>query len=204
MSFSFAVKDEIIGCFEQRQHDHFILLGVGLMVGGRFYNQRITFSTAQLKLAEIMAACFESDLGIRCRMSRGKEQFTLRVTEARDYGIVLRFLKEEFSFELPEGVVGEDWMIARDPQNAGEARVSTVRLIQAAFLAGGSVADPRKSYHLEISVRRSGLAVQLQTLLAEFGIQTALLRRAGYQVLYLKEGEAVSDFLALTGHMSPC
>lgn len=203
MSFSHIVKDEICDFFATSPADQYILLGIALIVNGRFHNQQIAFSTAQQSFANILINTFETDLGVSCDVSPGKEQTTLKVSDPQDYEVTLRFLKEEFDFDLSGGRLGKDWVAGADRVDEHGEFSHAARVAQAAFLAGGSVADPNKAYHLELSIRRIEVAIQLQSLLDTFGIQMTLLRRYGYNVLYLKEGEALSDFLALTGaHIS--
>lgn len=196
-TFSQQVKDEIITSFSQVPEDLYLLLGTVLIVGGRIYNQQIVFSTAQKSLANVLIDTFSGELGVICEVTGGKEQTTLKITDSSDYETVIDFLKDKFSYVLPQGRFRTDWLEADAAQTAGTP-VST-RLLQAAFLAGGSLGNPSKSYHLEISVRKLRPALQLQRLLEQQGIEMTLLRRYGYNVLYLKEAEQISDFLALTG-----
>ena len=72
--------------------------------------------------------------------------------------------------------------------------------LRGAFLAGGSVTDPDKGYHLELTTTHKSVARECYTLLheaLEFYPKTAL--RGGGQVLYIKQSELISDFLAYLG-----
>lgn len=72
--------------------------------------------------------------------------------------------------------------------------------LRGAFLAGGSVTDPEKGYHLEITTTHSGVSRQTYTLMQEvlrFYPKTAA--RGGGQVLYLKQSDQISDFLTFLG-----
>lgn len=74
--------------------------------------------------------------------------------------------------------------------------------LRGAFLGAGSVSDPRKGYHLEIVCRHERFASELCALLGEHGLPARWSARKGAFVVYLKEGEMVSDFLTLIGAMS--
>lgn len=76
--------------------------------------------------------------------------------------------------------------------------------LRGAFLAGGSVTDPGKGYHLEIATTHSGVARQTFSLMHEvLGFYPKTAVRAGGQVLYLKQSDLISDFLTLLGaHVS--
>jgi DNA-binding protein WhiA len=72
--------------------------------------------------------------------------------------------------------------------------------LRGAFLAGGSVTDPEKAYHLELTTTHQTVAREAYTLIHEvlsFYPKTAV--RGGGQVLYLKQSDQISDFLACLG-----
>ena len=72
--------------------------------------------------------------------------------------------------------------------------------LRGAFLAGGSVTDPVKGYHMEITTTHHSVARETYTLMEEvlqFYPKTAC--RGGGQVLYLKQSEQISDFLTYLG-----
>lgn len=71
--------------------------------------------------------------------------------------------------------------------------------IRGAFLGGGSVSSPEKSYHLEIETHYFTLSSELTALLSEcdFGAK-AIVRKSNY-VSYIKDSEKISDFLTATG-----
>lgn len=72
--------------------------------------------------------------------------------------------------------------------------------LRGAFLAGGSVTDPEKGYHIELSTTHkfvSGETYMLIGEMLEFYPKTA--QRNGGQVLYLKQSELISDFLTFIG-----
>ncbi len=72
--------------------------------------------------------------------------------------------------------------------------------LRGAFLAGGSVTDPDKGYHMELTTTHQSVARESYTLLheaLEFYPKTA--SRGGGKVLYLKQSELISDFLTFLG-----
>jgi DNA-binding protein WhiA len=71
--------------------------------------------------------------------------------------------------------------------------------LRGIFLSGGSVSEPNKSYHLEIASRRLSVAQAAIHLLELDDINASMLKRSGYYVVYIKEGQQVSDFLLVTG-----
>jgi len=72
--------------------------------------------------------------------------------------------------------------------------------LRGAFLAGGSVTDPEKGYHMELTTTHQSVARQTYTLIREItGMEPKSAKRGGGQVLYLKNSDLVADFLAFLG-----
>ena len=67
--------------------------------------------------------------------------------------------------------------------------------IRGAFLAGGSISDPNKSYHFEIVCREIAQAKQLQDAINSFEMEAKIVERKKHQVVYLKEGAQIVDML---------
>ena len=72
--------------------------------------------------------------------------------------------------------------------------------LRGAFLAGGSVTDPTKGYHLELTTTHQSVARECNVLMQEaMGFYLKLASRNGGQVLYVKQSDQISDFLTLLG-----
>ena len=72
--------------------------------------------------------------------------------------------------------------------------------LRGAFLAGGSVTDPEKGYHLELTTTHQTVAREAYTLIHEvLSFYPKSASRGGGQVLYLKQSDQISDFLACVG-----
>ena len=72
--------------------------------------------------------------------------------------------------------------------------------LRGAFLAGGSVTDPGKGYHLEIATTHKSVAVETWVLMRELGgLNMKNARRSGGHVLYIKQSDLISDFLTFLG-----
>jgi len=67
---------------------------------------------------------------------------------------------------------------------------------RGAFLAGGSVTDPAKGYHLELTTTHQSVAREAYTLVHEIlGFYPKTTTRGGGLVLYVKNSDLVSDCL---------
>jgi len=72
--------------------------------------------------------------------------------------------------------------------------------LRGAFLAGGSVTDPGKGYHMEITTTHQSVARETDSLIREvMSFSPKSASRSGGQVLYLKQSEQISDFLTYLG-----
>lgn len=71
--------------------------------------------------------------------------------------------------------------------------------IRGSFLGSGSINDPNKKYHIEISLENKQYANILKNTLKEFEITFKELERKSSYSLYSKDGEEISKFLALIG-----
>ena len=72
-------------------------------------------------------------------------------------------------------------------------------LIREAFIKKGFINDPNKDYHLEILFKSKKKAQELKEIINNFGIDIKLTKKAVDYMLYLKDGEEISSFLALIG-----
>ena len=75
-----------------------------------------------------------------------------------------------------------------------------VSFLRGAFLAGGSVTDPSKGYHLELTTTHQIVAREAYILIHEvLGFAPKTANRGGGQVLYFKQSERISDCLTFLG-----
>lgn len=72
--------------------------------------------------------------------------------------------------------------------------------LRGAFLAGGSVTDPGKGYHMELNTTHQSVAREGFSLIQEaVGFAPKTAARGGGQVLYLKQSDLISDYLTYLG-----
>lgn len=71
--------------------------------------------------------------------------------------------------------------------------------VRGAFLAGGSITDPAKRYHLELATAHASVSRECFSLLLEMGFEPKQTRRKGGYVTYFKQSGAMEDFLTGIG-----
>ena len=74
-----------------------------------------------------------------------------------------------------------------------------VSFLRGAFLAGGSVTDPEKRYHLELSTSHVQASREVSALLQEMGFLPRSVMRGGSAVIYFKQSEHIEDLLTTLG-----
>ena len=71
--------------------------------------------------------------------------------------------------------------------------------LRGAFLAGGYLSDPMKSYHLELVTSHYNVSRQVMALLLDMNLAPGILLRRGNHVLYYKDSAMIEDFLSAAG-----
>ena len=71
--------------------------------------------------------------------------------------------------------------------------------LRGAFLAGGSVTDPTKRYHLELATSHLSVSRELHALLLEMGFSPKESSRKSNAITYFKQSNAIEDFLTAMG-----
>ena len=71
--------------------------------------------------------------------------------------------------------------------------------VRGAFISAGTITDPEKGYHLEMSFAMVAAAESLSGLLTDAGLEPKMMSRRGESVLYYKDSESIENFLAYIG-----
>ncbi|MDO4983833.1 MAG: DNA-binding protein WhiA [Eubacteriales bacterium] len=80
-----------------------------------------------------------------------------------------------------------------------EDEADRAAFIRGAFLAGGSVTAPEKSYHLELATPHRSVSREVYSLLLDMGFSPRETHRAGNSLLYFKQADAIADFFTAIG-----
>lgn len=194
-SFTRQVKEELCAvpwdemCCIQAE-----LAGV-LMTMGRFRSGSVTVHTASPVFADRLSSMLSEVYDADVVLEQGRELFSVSMAGEPAFGCLAADLLATAGFDVQRGQLAHD--AGRRPMFGNECcRISALR---GMFLACGSVSEPTKAYHLEIAARRPAGAQAAALLFAALGMRSGVLKREGYSVAYLKEGQPISDFLLLTG-----
>ncbi len=182
MTFSAQVKNEISESLLNEIENRYLLLGYIFMNAD--YNGNSTILSLEnmsiaKKIVKTLKYSFRLNVNITVRIQKKfivKRLFIFEVPDSKDI----------FSRELM-GLENSD----REELNS---------FIKGAFLASGSVNDPKKNqYHLEMIFPDEEKALFLKKILARLDYNFKIIKRGKGYMLYLKASEEISDFLKLLG-----
>ena len=71
--------------------------------------------------------------------------------------------------------------------------------LRGCFFAGGSITDPAKRYHLELTTSHLQVSREMEVLLRESGYPPKSVGRNSNFVTYFKQSDQIEDFLTLIG-----
>lgn len=193
VSFTTEIKNEICSNDYSRLEDIAMLSGF-LRNNFEFDGERIIILSENPKVVRKIFSLFKELFDINPVISQGKSNnfnkknyYNIFVYEKLDVimkGLMVLDEDNVFISSLP------DYFL--DSEDLKRA------YLRGAFLAKGSVNDPKKSrYHLEFLVSRKSEAYFIKDLLAFFDINAkVILRDKGYMT-YVKEAEKIGDFLRI-------
>lgn len=115
--------------------------------------------------------------------------------------------KHIFSITQPRKLEAIQQVFGGDPSalalhiNFAVLEESCCRLsfLRGAFLAGGSVTDPRKGYHLELATSHLSVSREMLALMREMELEPKAAQRKGNAVIYFKQSDRIEDFLTSIG-----
>lgn len=80
-----------------------------------------------------------------------------------------------------------------------ESDCDRTAFLRGAFLAGGSVTDPARGYHLELATGHESVCREVRALLLEMGFEPKDAVRGRSWITYFKKSGAIEDFLTALG-----
>lgn len=177
------------------------------------------------QLPQKCCCCQAMAFGILLFANTFSDSLVRIVTESREFALLLpRLFRRAFNMEFDEFPSMEapgklvfqitepgklDFLLDAygfDPDNTLALHVNLsvleeeccrVPFLQGAFLAGGSVTDPGKGYHLEIATGHQAVGRETYALMEEvLGFYPKLAARGANTVLYFKQSDQISEVLS--------
>jgi len=163
-----------------------------LLYCNTFSNREIRIITESRALALRLPRLMRRALGVSfdiqpCEGEKGKLTFVISSPDK---------IKKIFA---AYGYDGEKVLAHHINLSVLEDECCRIAFVRGAFLAGGSVTDPKKRYHLELVTDHYNVSRETFSVLLEMGFSPKDTSRGGNYIIYLKQSEAIEDFLTTIG-----
>lgn len=203
MSFSMQVKEELEAKTDSAKHCQIAEFAAFMGVLGRIRRGHDGQISLELvtendivvnRVKKLVAKLFDVTETAYDLFVEGKKNriMTLRFTNQRlvaDMLMVLKWCDEQFD-EI-EPVFVNKRLIQKD--------CCKKAFLRGAFMASGSISDPNKFYHYEIVCAFEEDALILKDIMSFFNLDAKVIVRKQSYVVYLKEGDNITDVLNLMG-----
>ncbi len=185
MSFSSEVKEEIskLGNLANKEIVKFELLGYLSSNNITIEKNKIKFST-------------ESEYNIN-RFS--KLLNNLQYTKQNIEVIGKKFCISVNKLEIPEVIYNNTITFKNITEQINNQELLEKAFVRGSFLGGGSINNPKNTYHLEITFSSGENANIVLAILNKYEIQFKNIEKKNGYALYTKDGDEISKFLALIG-----
>lgn len=193
LSFSAAAKAELC---RDIPHKHCCCLAEAfgiLLFCNSFTSEAIKIITESREFAWMLPKLFKRAFDIHFDAYPSMEapgKLVFQIFDPEKIDIIM----DSFGFDMGDTLsLHVNWPIVED-------ECCRTAFLRGAFLGGGSVTDPAKGYHMELTTTHQAVARETRVLIQdamEFTAKTA--QRNGCVVLYIKQSEQISELLALLG-----
>ena len=191
MSFSSNVKQELCRLPINRKMEAAAELYGILLYCNAFTSELVRITTESRDLAErlprLMKKVFGFSFDQEPEEGAGKLLFVMESQE-KIHKMFAQFglsAARDVTLHVNYGMLEED-----------EERLAFLR---GAFLSGGSVTDPAKRYHLELTTSHYKVSRETCALLLDAGFSPKETARGGNSILYFKQSDMIEDFLTAIG-----
>lgn len=192
MSFSQEVKNELLEIeYEKSCCEKALLYGLCIF-SKSFSVLGISIQTENERIARLFRKLIKKYCNVNCfiKSSPKGRSFSVNIDEKSQCDKIL-------------GVFGHNEVGSLKINHSNFDCTDCINAFLAgAFLACGTVSDPKKDYHLEFTVPFSNLSKSLVTFLEEMELTPKLSNRKGYNIVYFKGSQAIEDCLYLMGASS--
>ena len=193
ISFSGSAKAEMCRSLPQKRCCALAQCFGVLLFCNSFTHDNVRIITESREFAQILPQLFKKAFGVQfdmCPEANATGKLTFQIHQPAKVATIMHSYgfdpSDTLALHLNLAVVEDDCCKAA--------------FLKGAFLAGGSVTDPEKGYHLELATTHHSVAREGSALVEEvLGFYPKNAQRGGGQVLYLKNSEQISDCLTYIG-----
>ena len=192
-SFSAGVKAEICRSFPQKRCCALAQCFGILLFCNSFHADNIRIITESREFAQMLPKLFKKAFLLDFDILPKADAAGKRIFQITDPDKI-QWIMENYGFDA------RDTLSLHINLAVIEEECCKNAFFKGAFLAGGSVTDPTKGYHLELTTTHQSVAREGFSLMQEIlGFAPKTAARGGGQVLYLKQSDLISDCLTFLG-----
>ena len=190
MSFSLKVKNEVCKHIKINKQEAIAELSAIMKVSGTllFTNKQFNF--------KILKEHFGIHTEIMIKKNNSLKKNNIYIILISEEEGVKSLLKEVGIIKETINVFSLDYNIPKNIIECDECRRAYIR---GAFLGGGSISNPEKTYHLEFVTHNEDYAKDLSDLINSYNLNSKVIKRKNSYIIYLKEGEQIVDLLNIIG-----
>lgn len=205
MSFSTQVKNELSRIIPQKRYVKIAELSAIIRTGGSI--QLMGFNKLSLKIVtenpaiarkvfSLIKSCYNIEVEIQVKKNNN-------LKKNNSYTLTVSFEQGANDILTEMGIIekaGNDLHMRNDiPDNIIKDEKSKRAYIRGAFLGGGSISDPEKTYHVEFVTMDEDLSEYIKDLLNHYDFNAKVILRKNVFVVYIKESSNISDLLNIIG-----
>lgn len=204
MSFSSKVKGEICRYSDLTKDKALAEISAIMKVSGTitFSGSGLSFRIATENPASarhifsLLKDHFKIHSKLMVKKSNSLKKNNIYMVIIEEFMGVRDLLRETGILKEVDGILTLDYRIDEEMVKDDELKMSYIR---GAFIGGGSVSNPEKTYHLEFVTHSEEYAKDLCRLINLFGLNSKVIQRKNSHIVYLKEGEQISNLLGILG-----
>lgn len=193
VSFSGSAKAEVCRSLPQKRCCALAQCFGILLFCNSFTKDSIRIITESREFSQVLPALFKKAFSVSFDLCPDKDavgKLTFQITSPEKISTIMH----SYGFD-PADTLALHINLAAVEEDCCKAA-----FLRGAFLAGGSVTDPEKGYHLELATSHHSVAREGSVLVEEvLGFCPKTAQRGGGRVLYLKNSEQISDCLTFLG-----
>ena len=160
-----------------------------LLYAGSFSPTEVRIVTESEDFAARLPKLFQKAFGVRFDAQESGSKSIFRITDGQKLAVILETLgydpDQHYALHVNFALLEEEC-----------CRASFLR---GAFLAGGSVTDPLKRYHLELATPHLQAGREVEALLRDMGYEPKNVQRQGNGVTYFKQSDHIEELLTRIG-----
>ena len=206
MSYALDVKKELTTisvtrkCCQLAEIAGFLRFSSGIVLSGSG-RMGVRVSTDNPAVARLVMSLIKDYFGTKGSLSIDKD--TMPLSKGRSYELMITPEMNAEGILRETGIIGirEGRNYVTDGISADiiKKRCCRKAFLRGMFLACGTVTDPTRAYHLELSCASEYMASDVRKLINSFGLKARIIKRRNRWAVYLKDSEQISDLLNIIG-----